>query len=108
LFLLLTIEIENQTICVGFVGGALLHPAGGVPVLFTKSQVPPVGVAGAVADSWKINHSKYVPPKLVVLPYKPALSELGAATSAPVGLLPYKPDVSEVEVVVVAPTELFP
>jgi hypothetical protein len=105
---LLTIEIENQTVFVGLVGGAVVHPVGGVPVLFTKSQEPPVGVAGAVADSWKINHSKYVPPKFVELPYKPAVSELGEATSAPVGLLPYSPDVSEVEVVVVEPTELFP
>jgi hypothetical protein len=85
---LLTIEIQNQTVFVGFVGGAVVHPAGGTPTFVVKFQDPPVGVAGAVADSWKINHSKYVPPKFVVLPYKPADSAPGAATNPPVGLLP--------------------
>jgi hypothetical protein len=80
--------IENQTVFVGFVGGAVVHPAGGTPTFVVKFHEPPVGVAGAVADSWKINHSKYVPPKFVVLPYKPADSAPGAATNPPVGLLP--------------------
>jgi hypothetical protein len=71
-----TSEIENQTVFVGFVGGAFVHPVGGVPTFVAKFQEPPVGVAGAVADSWKTNHSKYVPPKLTVLPYKPTDSEL--------------------------------
>jgi hypothetical protein len=85
---LLTIEIQNQTMFVGLVGGAVVHPVGGTPTLVVKFHEPPVGVAGAVADSLKINHSKYVPPKLVVLPYKPADSAPGAATNPPVGLLP--------------------
>jgi hypothetical protein len=72
----LTIEIQAQTTFVGFVGGAVVHPAGGTPTLVVKFHEPPVGVAGAVADSLKINHSKYVPPKLTVLPYKPIDSEL--------------------------------
>jgi hypothetical protein len=48
---LLTMEIENQTVFVGFVGGAVVQPVGGVPVLVRKFHEPPVGVAGAVADS---------------------------------------------------------
>jgi hypothetical protein len=40
----------------------VVHPAGVVPTFVTKFQDPPVGVAGTVADSLKINHSKYVPP----------------------------------------------
>jgi hypothetical protein len=80
--------IENQTVFVGFVGGAVVQPVGGTPTFVVKFQEPPVGVAGAVADSWNMNHSKYVPPKFVVLPYKPADSAPGAATNPPVGLLP--------------------
>jgi hypothetical protein len=87
-FLLLTRAIENQTVFVGFVGGAVVQPVGGTPTLVVKFHEPPVGVAGAVADSLKINHSKYVPPKFVVFPYKPADSAPGAATNPPVGLLP--------------------
>jgi hypothetical protein len=48
---LLTIAIENQTVLVGFVGGAVVQPVGGVPVFVRKFHEPPVGVAGAVADS---------------------------------------------------------
>jgi hypothetical protein len=48
---LLTIAIENQTVLVGFVGGAVVQPVGAVPVLVRKFHEPPVGVAGAVADS---------------------------------------------------------
>jgi hypothetical protein len=84
----LTIEIQNQTVFVGFVGGAVVQPVGGTPIFVVKFHEPPVGVAGAVADSLKINHSKYVPPKFVELPYKPAVSEPGDATKPPVGLLP--------------------
>jgi len=72
----LTSEIEAQTTFVGLVGGVVDQPVGGTPTLVAKFQEPPVGVAGAVADSLKINHSKYVPPKLTVLPYKPTDSEL--------------------------------
>jgi hypothetical protein len=72
----LTREIENQIVFVGLEGGAVVHPAGAVPTLVAKFQEPPVGVAGCVAESLKINHSKYVPPKLTVLPYKPTDSEL--------------------------------
>jgi hypothetical protein len=50
-FRLLTIEIQNQTVFVGLVGGAVVQPAGGVPTLVVKFHEPPVGVAGAVADS---------------------------------------------------------
>jgi hypothetical protein len=71
-----TKEMDAQTTLVGLTGGAVVHPAGGTPTLVAKFQEPPVGVAGAVADSRKINHSKYVPPKLTVLPYKPTDSEL--------------------------------
>jgi hypothetical protein len=85
---LFTNEIQNQTVVDGFVGGATNHPAGGVPTFVVKFHEPPVGVAGAVDASLKINHSKYVPPKFVVLPYKPADSAPGAATTAPDGLLP--------------------
>jgi hypothetical protein len=70
----LTKAIENQTGFVGFVGGAEYHPVGAVPLLVTKLHDPPVGVAGAVADSWKINHSKYVPPNVVVFPYRPTVA----------------------------------
>jgi hypothetical protein len=48
---LLTIAIENQTVFVGFVGGAVVQPVGGVPTFVVKFHEPPVGVAGAVADS---------------------------------------------------------
>jgi hypothetical protein len=71
----LTKVIEAQTIFVGVAGGVDDHPEGGVPTLVIKFQEPPVGVAGAVADSLKINHSKYVPPKTVLFPYKPTDSE---------------------------------
>jgi hypothetical protein len=50
-FRLLTRAIENQTVFVGLVGGAVVHPVGAVPVLVKKFHEPPVGVAGAVADS---------------------------------------------------------
>jgi hypothetical protein len=53
-----------------------------------KLQEPPVGVAGTVADSMNMRYSKYVPPKLVVLPYKPEDSVLGEATVFPAGLFP--------------------
>jgi hypothetical protein len=72
----LTSEIDAQTTFVGLVGGVVDQPVGGTPTLVEKFHEPPVGVAGAVADSLKINHSKYVPPKLTVLPYKPTDSEL--------------------------------
>jgi hypothetical protein len=72
----LTREIDAQTTFVGLVGGVVDQPVGGTPTFVEKFQEPPVGVAGAVADSLKINHSKYVPPKLTVLPYKPTDSEL--------------------------------
>jgi hypothetical protein len=72
----LTIAIEAQTMFVGFAGGMVDHPVGSVPTLVVKSHDPPVGVAGAVAASLKINHSKYVPPKTVVLPYRPTVSPL--------------------------------
>ena len=42
----------------GVVGGVEDHPVGGTPVFAIKSHEPPVGVDGAVADCWKINHSK--------------------------------------------------
>ena len=54
----LTIVIEAQTVLTGDTGGVDDHPVGAVPTLVTKFQDPPVGVAGAVADSLKINHSK--------------------------------------------------
>jgi hypothetical protein len=54
----LTSEIEAQTTFVGLVGGVVDQPVGGTPTLVAKFQEPPVGVAGAVADSLKINHSK--------------------------------------------------
>jgi hypothetical protein len=47
----LTREIEAQTVLVGVAGGVDDHPVGGVPTLVAKFQEPPVGVAGAVADS---------------------------------------------------------
>jgi hypothetical protein len=39
--------------------------------LVVKLQEPPVGVAGWLDASLKINHSKYEPPKDTLLPYKP-------------------------------------
>jgi hypothetical protein len=47
----LTIEIDAQTVLVGFTGGAVVQPVGGTPTFVVKFQEPPVGVAGAVADS---------------------------------------------------------
>jgi hypothetical protein len=47
----LTREIEAQTVFVGFAGGVDDHPVGAVPTFVAKFQEPPVGVAGAVADS---------------------------------------------------------
>jgi len=47
----LTKEIDAQTILVGLVGGVVDQPVGGTPTFVVKSQDPPVGVAGAVADS---------------------------------------------------------
>jgi hypothetical protein len=54
----LTNAIETQTLLVGEAGGVLDQPAGGVPTLVTKLHDPPVGVAGAVAESRKIKYSK--------------------------------------------------
>jgi len=42
----LTNPIETQTVFVGFEGGELDQPAGGVPMLVVKLHDPPVGVAG--------------------------------------------------------------
>jgi hypothetical protein len=84
----LTIEIDAQTELVGEVGGVVDQPEGGVPVLVRKSHEPPVGAAGAVADSLKTNHSKYVPPMLVLLPYKPVDSAPEVATKSPVVVEP--------------------
>jgi hypothetical protein len=67
----LTIAIEAQTLLVGVTGGIVVQPEGAVPTFVRKFHDPPVGVAGAVADSRKINHSKYVPPNVTVFPYKP-------------------------------------
>jgi hypothetical protein len=50
--------MEAHTTFVGVTGGTVVHPVGGVPTLVVKFQDPPVGVAGAVALSLKINHSK--------------------------------------------------
>jgi uncharacterized protein YndB with AHSA1/START domain len=69
-------------------GGVFDQPVGGVPVFVVKLQDPPVGVAGTVADSMNMKYSKYVPPKLVVLPYKPADSDVGEATVFPAVLFP--------------------
>ena len=52
----LTIAIDAQTMFVGLAGGVVDHPVGGTPVFAIKSHEPPVGVDGAVADCWKINH----------------------------------------------------
>jgi hypothetical protein len=84
----LTRPIETQTVFAGVAGGVDDQPAGGVPTLVTKFHEPPVGVAGCVSETWKMNHSKYVPPKFVVLPYKPDDSAPGWATIDPIGLLP--------------------
>jgi hypothetical protein len=62
----LTNAIDIQVGKVGFTGGAVNQPVGAVPELVSKFQEPPVGVTGALADDLKINHSKYVPPKVVV------------------------------------------
>jgi hypothetical protein len=67
----LTIAIDAQTVFVGLAGGTVDQPEGAVPTFVRKFQEPPVGVAGAEAASWKINHSKYVPPYVTVFPYKP-------------------------------------
>jgi hypothetical protein len=53
-----TTAIETQTWLTGAGGGDTTQPVGGVPMLVEKLQEPPVGVAGAVKESWKINHSK--------------------------------------------------
>jgi hypothetical protein len=66
----------------------VVHPAGAVPTFVTKFQDPPVGVAGTVADSLKINHSKYEPPKDTPPPYKPLLSAPAVAMTAFAVLLP--------------------
>jgi hypothetical protein len=42
----------------GLGGATKDQPDGGVPVLVVKFHEPPVGVAGKVADSIKMNHSK--------------------------------------------------
>jgi len=47
----LTNAIEAHTFKVGAAGGTLDQPVGGVPTLVVKLHDPPVGVAGAVADS---------------------------------------------------------
>jgi len=47
----LTIAIDAQTVFVGLTGGVVDQPEGGTPTLVKKSHEPPVGVAGAVADS---------------------------------------------------------
>jgi hypothetical protein len=57
-FLELTIAIDAQTTLVGVIGGVVDQPVGGTPTLVVKSHEPPVGVAGAVADSLNMNHSK--------------------------------------------------
>ena len=71
----LTKAIETQTSSVGAGGGDIDQPDGSVPVFVRKFQEPPVGVAGCELASWKMNHSKYVPPNTVLLPYKPEDSE---------------------------------
>jgi len=58
LLLELTRAIDTHIWFVGAIGGCSVQPVGAVPVLVTKLQEPPVGVAGCVADSLKINHSK--------------------------------------------------
>jgi hypothetical protein len=63
-----TTAIETQTKLVGLAGGAFNQPDGAVPVFVVKLQEPPVGVAGAVAESLKMNHSKYVPPEPLPMP----------------------------------------
>ena len=47
--------MEAQTVFVGLTGGAVVQPVGARPVFSWKSQEPPVGVRGAVADCWKTN-----------------------------------------------------
>jgi len=70
----LTIAIESQTKVVGLVGGIAVQPDGGVPVSVVKSHDPPVGVAGCVDDTLKINHSKIeLEPLDVGVPYSPAV-----------------------------------
>jgi len=54
----LTKAMEIHTLPVGTWGGLLVHPVGGVPVLVTKLQEPPVGVAGVETESRKIRYSK--------------------------------------------------
>jgi hypothetical protein len=73
---------------VGLAGGVLLQPVGGVPVLVTKLHDPPVGVPGLVALSKNMRYSKYVPPRVAGLPYKPAVSAPVEAATVPVALLP--------------------
>ena len=47
----LTNAIDTHTLVVGATGGSLVHPVGAVPLLVVKLQEPPVGVAGAVAET---------------------------------------------------------
>ena len=49
--LLLTIAQDTQTKLAGAAGTFKDQPVGGVPVLVLKFQEPPVGVAGAVAET---------------------------------------------------------
>jgi hypothetical protein len=84
----LTRAIETQTGFAGDVGGVFDQPVGGVPTFVVKLHEPPVGVDGAVTDSLKISHSKYVPPMLVLLPYKPVDSAPEVATKSPVVVEP--------------------
>jgi hypothetical protein len=44
-------EIDAHTVFVGLVGGIVAQPVGAVPTFVAKFHEPPVGVAGAVADS---------------------------------------------------------
>jgi hypothetical protein len=46
-----TTAIDTHTRFVGLGGGEATQPVGVVPVLVEKLQEPPVGVAGAVAES---------------------------------------------------------
>jgi hypothetical protein len=46
-----TIAIDTQIKLEGEAGGAFNQPVGAVPVFVVKLQDPPVGVAGAVAES---------------------------------------------------------
>jgi hypothetical protein len=54
----LTKAMETHTLATGVTGGVLDQPVGGVPVLVTKLQEPPVGADGVLPESRKIRYSK--------------------------------------------------